>query len=149
MVSSEDKRAVPVAIINRGVTGRTTACQPLISFPLSVYIGIRLFVLLGKCPGDVSPMPWKVRRTLVSWANNSVGTQSCPTNPALPPRHAPRTVPPEVCPGFGLDRLRLKESQNCSASQIHCKPIFSKLWLRIVLYRRLPLKMFFSGEVVL
>ena len=51
--------------------------------PLSVYIGFRLFVLLGKRSGDVSSMLWRVRRRLVSWANSSVGIQSCPT----PPRH--------------------------------------------------------------
>ena len=33
--------------------------------PPSVYIGIRLFVLLGRCSGDVSSMLWRVRRTIV------------------------------------------------------------------------------------
>ena len=66
-----------------------TAVQPMILFPYSVYIGFRLFVLLGK-RGDVSSMLWRVRGRLVSWANNSVGIQSCPT----PPRHpAVRSVP--------------------------------------------------------
>ena len=42
------------------------------------------FVVLGRSSGDVSSIPRKVRGTLVSWANNSVGIQSCPT----PPRHS-------------------------------------------------------------
>ena len=46
------------------------------------------FVLLGKRSGDLSSMPWRVRGTLVSWANCSVGVQSCPA----PPRR------PAVCP---------------------------------------------------
>ena len=30
-------------------------------------------------------MPWRVRGKVVSWANCSVGVQSCPTRPAAPP----------------------------------------------------------------
>ena len=57
--------------------------------PPSVYIGFRLFVLLGR-RGNVSSILWRVRGRLVSWANSSVGIQSCPT----PPRHpAVRSVP--------------------------------------------------------
>ena len=130
--------------------------------PPSVYIGFRSFVLLGRRSSDVSSMLWKVRRRLVSWTNNPVGTQSCPTpprhpalrpdptrpwyvrvldltgasgktfkrlvldalegtgepcpldkqfcwypvlpDPAPPPRRAPRTDLPVVCPSFGFDR---------------------------------------------
>ena len=57
--------------------------------PPSVYIGFRLFVLLGR-RGDVSSMLWGVRGRLVSGANSSVGTQSCPTRPRHP---ALRSVP--------------------------------------------------------
>ena len=35
-------------------------------------------------------MPWRERWTFVSWANNSVGTQSCPTSPG---RSAGRSDP--------------------------------------------------------
>ena len=40
-------------------------------------------MLLERRSGDVSAMIWKVRGGLISWANSSVGIQSCPT----PPRH--------------------------------------------------------------
>ena len=53
----------------------------MILFPRSVYIGFRLFVLLGRRSGDVSSMPWRVRGTLVSPADRSVGIQSCPNPP--------------------------------------------------------------------
>ena len=41
-------------------------------------------MLLGGRSGDVSSMPWGIRRTLASWANSSVGIQSCPTSPRRP-----------------------------------------------------------------
>ena len=58
--------------INRGSTGDFV--------PPSVYIGFRLFVLLERRSSDVSSIPWKEWWTFVSWANNSVGKQSCPTS---------------------------------------------------------------------
>ena len=79
-----------------------TACQPLVWFPHSVYIGFCLFVLLERRSGDVSSMPWGVRGALVSWANCCVGAVL--PGPAPPPRRAPRPDPPEVCTGFGLDK---------------------------------------------
>ena len=51
--------------------------------PPSVYIGFRLFVLLGKHSGDVSSMLWRVRGRIVPLAHSSVGEQFCST----PPRH--------------------------------------------------------------
>ena len=83
-------------VVNRGSTAGF--------FPPSVYIGFRLFVLLERRRSDVSSMPWRVRWTFVSWANSSVGTQSCSTPPGR--RRAPRPDPPVVCPGFGFDRYR-------------------------------------------
>ena len=81
LVSSQEQRALLVPRFNRGSTAGFV--------PPSVYIGFRLFVLLGR-RGDVSSMLWRVRGRLVSWANSSVGIQSCPT----PPRHpAVRSVP--------------------------------------------------------
>ena len=74
------RRALLVPRLNRV----QTACQPVILFSHSVYIGFRLFVLQGSRSGDVSSMPWKLRGMLVSWANSSVGIQSCPTPPHRP-----------------------------------------------------------------
>ena len=59
--------------------------------PPPLYIGFRLFVLLGRSSGYVCSMPWKVRGTVVSWANRSVGVLSCP---APPPRPAVRRPDP-------------------------------------------------------
>ena len=56
-----------------------------------------------RCSGDVSPMPWRVRGTLMSWANCSVGVAL--PGPTPLPRRAPRPDPPVVCPGFGIDKL--------------------------------------------
>ena len=72
LVSRHGQRAFLVPRINR----LPTACQPVILFPHSVYIGFRLFVLLERCSSDVSTIPWRVRGTLVSWADCSVGVQS-------------------------------------------------------------------------
>ena len=44
MVSSQERRALFVPRFNR----LQTACQPVILFPHSVYIGFRLFVLLER-----------------------------------------------------------------------------------------------------
>ena len=51
-----------------------------------------MFVLLENRSGDVSSMPWRVRGTLVSWANCSMGAQSCatPPHPAAPLCDPPR-----------------------------------------------------------
>ena len=48
LVSSQEQRALLVPLINRGSTGHFV--------PPSVYIGFRLFVLLGIRSGDVSSM---------------------------------------------------------------------------------------------
>ena len=80
LFGSQEERALIVLVINR----LQTACQPLVLFSLSVYIGFRLFVLLGRRSGDVSSMPWGVRGTLVSWAYCSVGVPSCPAPPRRP-----------------------------------------------------------------
>ena len=105
LVSSQEQRALLVPLINRG--NRSTAGQPRVLFPHSVYIGFRLFVLLERRSSDVSSMPWRVRGTLVL-----LGEQFCwhPVlpDPAPPPRRAPRPDPPVVCPGFGLDKLKLE-----------------------------------------
>ena len=56
-------------------------------------------MLLGRRSGDLNPMPWKVRGSLVSWTNSSVGIQSCPTPPRRP---AVRPGPKPACGMFGL-----------------------------------------------
>ena len=68
LVSSQEQRALLVSRLNRGSTA---------GFVLpSVYMGFRLFVLLGG-RGDVFSMLWRVRGRLVSWTNSSVG-MACP-----------------------------------------------------------------------
>ena len=74
-------------------------------FPPSVYIGFRLFVLLGRRSRDVFSMLWRVRGRIVPLAHSSVGEQSCPT----PPRHpAVRSV--ATRPWY----VRVLDSTNCS-----------------------------------
>ena len=46
-------------------------------------------------------------RTIVSWANRSVGVPSCPA----PPR--PAADSPMVCPGFGLDKSNCHGARKC------------------------------------
>ena len=67
-------------LVNRSSTAR----QPLILFLHLVYTGVRLYVHLDRRSGDVSSMPWRVRGSLVPWANYSVGTQFCATPPRRP-----------------------------------------------------------------
>ena len=67
-------------------------------------VGFRLFVLLENRSSDVSSLPWWVRGSLVSWANNSVGTQSCPTPPGRPAGRPDPTRPWYV---------RVLDSTNC------------------------------------
>ena len=74
-------------LVNRGSTAHFV--------PPIVYIGFRLFVLLERRSGDVSAISWRERWSFVSWANSSVGTQSCPTPPG---RSAGRPDP--SCPWY-------------------------------------------------
>ena len=60
LVSSHEERALLVLLINRGSRGSTGHFVPP-----SVYIGFRLFVLLGRRSGDVSSVLWRVRRRIV------------------------------------------------------------------------------------
>ena len=80
LVGSQERRALLVPLINR----LQSACQPLVLFLHSVYIGFCLFVLLEKRSGDASSMLWGVRGTFVSLANCSVGVPSCPAPPRRP-----------------------------------------------------------------
>ena len=47
--------------------------------PPSVYIGFPLFVLPETRPGGFSSIVWRVRWTVVSWADRPVGIPSCPS----------------------------------------------------------------------
>ena len=71
-VYTQERRAFLVPVIPR----LQTACQLMILFPYSVYIWLRLFVLLGSRSGVVFTMRWKVRGTLFSWVDCSVSVQS-------------------------------------------------------------------------
>ena len=62
--------------------------------PPPVYMGFRLFVLLGGCSRHVRTMLWKVRGTVVSWANGSVGVPSCPAPPRRPAKRRPDPTRP-------------------------------------------------------
>ena len=96
-------------------------------FSHSFYIGFRLFVLLERCSDDVSSMPSKVRGTLVSWANSSVGSRSCPTSPAAPPCASIRPARgmsglKAYVTGFSLDHLGM-----CALSNLFVEsPVESK-----------------------
>ena len=86
--------------------------------PPSVYIGFRLFVLLAKCSRNVSSMPWGVRRTLVSWANCSVGVPSCP----VPPRR-PAVRPDPTLPWY----VRVLDSTRCVSSECSTRHVRKEL----------------------
>ena len=83
LVSNQERRV--------GLVPRTNRWSTAVFVPPSVYIGFRLFVLLKSRSGQVCSMLWKVRGTVVSWANRSVGAPSCPAppRPAAPPCAAP------------------------------------------------------------
>ena len=67
LVSSQEQRALLVPRLKPRLKRGSTAGF----VPPSVYIGFRLFVLLGK-RRDVSSMLWRVRGRVVSWANSVV-----------------------------------------------------------------------------
>ena len=88
LVSSQERRAAVVPLINRlSTAGKPPVNRGLVPPPLS--IGFRLFVLLGRRSGHLFSMPWRVRRTVVCWANRFVGVPSCPAPPRRPPCAAP------------------------------------------------------------
>ena len=107
LVSSQDRKAPGVPLINRGSTARCV--------PRSVYIGFPLFVLPKGRPGHLSSTPWGARGSVVSWANRHVGVPSCPSplRPGAPRCAAPPR--PAVCPGFGLVRCCSSLVSECDA----------------------------------
>ena len=74
--------------------------------PPSVWMGFPLFVLPKRGPRRVAFDSPERQRTVLSWANRSVGVPLCsaPAIPAIPPCAQPRPDPPVVCPGFGFDK---------------------------------------------
>ena len=128
LVSSKEQKRLSSC----GFNNSSPAGQPRILLLHSVYRGFRLFAPLEARSGNIFSMLWGVPGTLVSWANCSVGVQSCRNlssrpvsvlrflgetvlssalcaaspSPAPPSRCAPlRTVPLVVRLGLGLDRL--------------------------------------------
>jgi len=98
VVSSQQRRALAVPVINRLSTVRFV--------PPPVYIGFPLFVLAKSRSEQLFTVPWRARGTIGFWADRNVGTLFCPASPRPAVRRAPRRPdPPAVCPGFGLDRL--------------------------------------------
>ena len=114
--------------INCGYTG----CQPMTLFPLSVYGGFRLFVLLGgtfkRCVFDA------LEDTRVPCL---LGEQFCwhPVllHPTPPPHRAPRPDPPVVSPGFPGHALHEK----CSHTQRGFGPLVSSQDERALLVPRI------------
>ena len=60
-------------------------------------------MLLERRSSDVSAISWKVHGTSVSWPNSSIGTQSCPTRPAVPPGASTR--PARGISGFWIRQV--------------------------------------------
>ena len=78
---SKKQRALLVPQVLQMNCGLTTCFVPQ-----SVYMGCPSLVgSSGKHSGDNFLKLWRIRGSLVAWANNSVGTKSCPTPPANPP----------------------------------------------------------------
>ena len=89
-----------------------TAGQPVMNrlstadfVPPPLYIGFPLFVLAKNRSGQLSSKPWEARGTVGLWADRTVGTLFCPAPPRPAARAPRRPDPPEVCPGFGFDKL--------------------------------------------
>ena len=95
LVSSQERRALAVPLINRGSTADFV--------PPSVYIGLRLFVLPKRHPGQCLRFAGGQETGL---SPGRIGpTASSPTQPRppSPPRRAPpRPDPTVVCLGFRL-----------------------------------------------
>ena len=80
LVSSQERRAIFVPRVNPTSTGRhpvvnRTFCSPIGSHQFS------LVVLLRKTFRTGVSMPMRIRWSIVSWANRSVGVPSCPAPP--------------------------------------------------------------------
>ena len=97
LVNSQQRKALPVPVINRGSTGRLV--------PSTVYMGFPLFVLAKRRSEQLFTLRWGARRAVGVQGDRNVGSLFCQASPRPAVRLAPcRTEPPVVCPGFGLDR---------------------------------------------
>ena len=91
--------------------------------PLPVYIGCRLFVFLGRHPGQLSSNPRRARWTVVSWAKRPacVSTRPRPPGPAPPPCVAPAR-PPRGMSGFWIRQVYIYIStyiHTCMHARMH------------------------------
>ena len=79
--------------------------------PPSVYIGFRLFVLLGRRSGDVSSMLWRMRRRLFPRRTVLLANSPARPRPATPPC-AP-TRPARGMSGFWARQVRYELDCSC------------------------------------
>ena len=81
LLSNQERRAAVVLLVDRWL------CSP------SGLQGFRLFVLPETRSGGLSTIVWKVRGTVVSWADGPVGVPCCPSPPRPAVRHPDPTRP--------------------------------------------------------
>ena len=113
MVSSHERRLTIVPRINHW------SSTTLIFIPPSMFIGFRLFVLLKRRSEQVCKMPWKVRWSVVPWANRSVGASSCPASPRP-------TAPLCAAPTRPARGVRIRDFESTSKSFIPGHPLDEK-----------------------
>ena len=85
--------------------------------PPPVYIGIHLFVLPKRRPGQLSTVPWRARGTLVSWANRPVGPDLA--RPAPPRSALPSAAPPR--PASGMSGFWIRQIVSIPRHALHEK----------------------------
>ena len=83
LVSSQDRRALAVLLMNRLITAGFV--------PPSGYMGFPLFVLAKGRSGQLSTILWRAKGTVSFWATRPDGVPFCPVppRPAAPPCAAP------------------------------------------------------------
>ena len=113
LVSSQERRALAVPLINRGSTADFV--------PPSVYIGFRLFVLPGRRPGQCLRFAGGQEGGLSPGRIDPTASRATqPRSPSPPRRAPPRPDRPVVCPGFGFDKFLIivpNKHENINAPQ--------------------------------
>ena len=100
LVSSQERRALAVPLINRGSTADFV--------PPSVYIRFRVFVLPKRRPGQFLRLAGGQEGGLSPGRIDTTASRPTqPRSPSPPRRAPPRPDRPVVCPGFGFDKLLL------------------------------------------